>query len=353
MSDGSDLKSPQPTPAELAQPSAADDALPPVETPTMAFVTQLFLIPLLIVSVLFAGAWGLNWITTPRTDPGAYVADLENPWQSSGQSAYALAAMLRDPRNDAMKRDPVLCRTLATVLEEQIEEGKTSEHAINLRVFVCRALGEFYITGGLPALIKAVETERDDRELPVRRSAIAALTRLADNTDPKVLLADPDLLPALRDAASEHSTGSEDEADRGDLRSGTAFLLGVLGGKEALNELEILCDDGYPNARFNAANGLARHGDTRAARVLIEMLDPDNEDVVAGEDEETAVVWKRSKVMTNALVSITRLHDQNPDADLSEIEAAVARLATAELDPRIAKPIHMDAKELSQRLRQR
>jgi len=333
--------------------SSADDALPPVEAPTMTFVTQLFLIPLLIVSII-VGVWlSVTWLVNVGSDPQKYVKDLQNPGKGSWQSAASLADMLRDPRNDALKRDAMLARQLADALEDQIDHGEMSDHAIKLRIFLCRTLGEFYVTDGLPVLIEAATTQRDPKEIVVRRTAIEAIAVLADNTDPQQLLKEPGLLPALQEAARQRSSAGEDESVQGDLRARAAFTLGVLGGEEARDELAILCDDGYPNARFNAAIGLARNGDARGSDVLVEMLDPDNEDVVAGEEEEKAIAWKRALVMINAIEAVERLHEINPDADLSELRAAVGRLETAELDPLIAGRVHTEAREISQRLRQR
>ncbi len=141
---------------------------------------------------------------------------------------------------------------------------------------------------------------------------------------------------------------------RGDLRARAAFTLGVLGGEQALDELEIMLPDGYPIARYNAATGLARNGDLRGERVLLEMLDPQDEDVVRFEnvEEPTDVAWKRALVMINAMEAVERLAEQKPDADLSKLEAAVAHLIDAELDPLIANRIRTQAKELQYRLKE-
>ena len=351
MSDGSKFEPKDAGPNPQAM--AADDVLPVVVAPTMALVAQLFLIPLLIVSIIVAVWLSVYWLVNVGSDPQRYVEDLQNPGKGSWQSAASLADMLRNPRNDALKRDAPLARRLAEALEEQIKQEQMTEHALKLRIFLCRTLGEFYITEGLPVLITAATTERDPKEVVVRRTALEAIAVLADNTDPALLLEDPALMPALKKAASERSAASEEEEIRGELRARAAFTLGVLGGQEALDTLEILSEDGYPNARYNAAIGLARNGDTRASPVLIEMLDPDEASVVAGEEDKTAIAWKRALVMINALESVERLAKVNPDADLTDVEAAVANLEKAELDPLIAGRIHTDAREVRARLEQR
>jgi hypothetical protein len=112
--------------------------------------------------------------------------------------------------------------------------------------------------------------------------------------------------------------------------------------------LEIILADGYPIARYNAATGLARNGDLRGEPVLLEMLDPEDEDVVRFEnkDEPTDVAWKRALVMINGMEAVKRLAELDPDADLSKLEAAVAHLVDADLDPLIANRIRTQAKEL-------
>ena len=77
----------------------------------MAFVTQLFLIPLLIVSIIVVVWLGVTWLVNVGSDPEKYIKDLQNPGKGSWQSAASLADMLRNPRNDAMKRASLACRT--------------------------------------------------------------------------------------------------------------------------------------------------------------------------------------------------------------------------------------------------
>ena len=161
--------SPEPNPAKVIP---AEDALPPVEAPTVAFVTQLFLIPLLIVTIIVILLVGVRWLVSVGSDPQKYIEDLQHPSKGSWQSAASLADMLRNPRNDALKRDSALAKRLAEVLQQQIEAGKMTEGDIKLRIFLCRALGEFHVPDGLPVLIIAAETERDAQETVVRRTAI-------------------------------------------------------------------------------------------------------------------------------------------------------------------------------------
>jgi hypothetical protein len=331
------------------------ESLPPVEAPSMALVTQLFLVPLVIVAAVVAVWLAVTWLASAGGNPEKYVQNLKKSGPAGWQAAASLAEMLRNPRNEKLKRDSTLAGQLAEVLKEQIDKGDTSEEAIKLRIFLVRTLGEFYVTDGLPVLIRAASTQRKPEEVVVRRTALEAIAVLADNTDagPAALAGEPGLMPALLKAARERPQNEQEDAQQiGELRARAAFALGVLGTKPALDELELMLSDGFPNARYNAATGLARHGDQRGVRVLLQMLDPDNEQVVAGEEDPSAAAWKRQLVITNALTAVEKLAEKNPQADLGELNAAIDRLVTGPLDPLISG-VRTSAKELQNRLRER
>ena len=93
-----------------------------------------------------------------------------------------------------------------------------------------------------------------------------------------------------------------------------------------------LSGDAHPNTRYNAATGLTRHGDERAVRVLVEMLDPENNQAVQGEKSDSEKQRKRSIVLHNALHAAATLAEKNKTADLSRLRAAVANLQDSKLD---------------------
>jgi HEAT repeat protein len=266
--------------------------------------------------------------------------------------------MLRNPRNENLKRDVTLAKQLAEVLSSQLKSKNMDDQSIKLRIFVTRTLGEFHVTDGLPVLVETARTERDPREVVVRRTAIEAIAVLADNTDPAEVAAEPGVMQVLEQAATDRgsATSEEEETERGELRARAAFALGVLGSDAARERLALMTSDAYPNARYNAGTGLARHGDQRATKVLLQMLDPENPAVIAGEkgdskrELEQAIAWKRALVLLNGLEATERLAEQNADADLAELKAAVKNLETAELDPLIRGRIRTEAKEVAHRL---
>jgi hypothetical protein len=339
---------------ERFSPDSANESLPPIEAPSMALVTQLFLVPLAIVAAVVAVWLVVTWLASAGGDPERYVASLKKSGPAGWQAAASLTEMLRNPRNEKLKRDSTLAAQLAEVLKEQLDKQDTSKEAIRLRIFLVRALGEFYVADGLSVLIRAAGTERKPDEVVVRRTALEAIALLADNTDagPAALAAEPGLMPVLLKAAHERAANEQDEPERGELRARAAFALGVLGTKPALDELELMLSDGFPNARYNAAIGLARHGDERGVKVLLQMLDPENQQVVAGEKDKSAAAWKRQLVITNALTAVEKLAEKNPQADLGALNKAIDRLVTGPIDPLISG-VRTSAKELQNRLRER
>jgi len=145
----------------------------------------------------------------------------------------------------------------------------------------------------------------------------------------------------LLDASRSRSDNPDERPKYDQLRSSAAFALGVLGDEESLGRLSELLDDGYANVRFNAALGLARHGDPRAIDGLIDMLDPDNPAVTRDETNEGEKTRKRIRVLKNAIRATARFwevrHDLPPGL-LSSIE----KLSSAD----VAKDVQMDATDL-------
>jgi HEAT repeat protein len=215
-----------------------------------------------------------------------------------------------------LKGNPALAGELADILDTRIAAGQMDEGAVNLRVYLSSALGKFNTPVGLPVLLKAAATNRDEAELPVRRAALDAIGSLVENvqfatsapfTDSALSEA---LLAASRDPVSV-------------IRLRAAFVLGILGGAQANDRLAEMLADPYPDVAYNAATGLARHGDQRAIDTLAAMLEigatsPSVESEVAELREQ-----KRWAIVVNALRAVGQLADANPKADLSRLEPEV------------------------------
>lgn len=308
-----------PSPSPSLSP---DDALPPVEPPSAGFIVQLFVVPGVIVLVVVM-IWVLfNWLAQKGNDRDAFVRELSRNTQGRWQAAFNLAQELRaerGTRNPTLATDPQLARELAEILKREIDEGSMKDNPIMLRIYLCRALGEFKVPDGLPTLIEAATTLRDDKELDVRHAALEGIARLADNVGgrDKQFSDNPELEELLLEAAAD---------DNPQTRSVAAVGLGVVGTPRMLQRLRFMVEDGNPNVRYNAATRLAQRGDLAAVGGLLEMLDQEETAGVDLEKNPEMRPFKRALITINALRAAAQLADKNRDADLGELEAAVEEL---------------------------
>jgi len=294
-----------------------DDALPPVEPPSAGFIVQLFVIPAVIVGVLIVGWLTIEWLRTSGNDPRNYVAALKRNNANRWQEAVNLANELQKTGNESLKNDATLARELGELLSSEIDAGSFDDKDVTLRVYLCRVLGEFHVPEVLPALEKALQTERDERERDVRLAAMQGLARLIPNLSATTLRNAPQLGEALI-AASQDANNV--------VRYHAAYTLGVLGGEASAARLKVLLDDADVDVRMNAATGLARHGDAAATDELAAMLGPDAVQAAATEEEEPARLAKEITVRLNALEAIAQLATANPTADRKPLIAAVDEL---------------------------
>ena len=331
-----------------ALPAKSPAALPPVEAPTGTFILQLFLIPLLIVSIVVMLWLTFNWLAhMGRDNPQDLVKALSRGDDSSWQRAYELADLLRnpDPRYDALRADPALARQLADMLSRDLDrpaKGTGDRVLVMRRMFVCRALGSFTVTDGLPVLMRAAKEERDPIEVQVRLAALEGITTLADNCGPESFQANADVMRLLLNSSREPSDegpppvkteDGEPTAYRphAEIRSVAAFALGVVGGDEATERLKQMLRDPYANARYNAATGLARRGDPACIRGLKEMLDPENDQSARDESNDRDKDRKRATVLINGVRASLDYAQANPKADLTELKAALTALSKSPL----------------------
>ncbi|MCI0361731.1 MAG: HEAT repeat domain-containing protein [Planctomycetaceae bacterium] len=329
-------------------PRRSVESLPPVEAPTATFLLQLFLIPLLIVTIVVVLWLLFSWIAhMGRDNPQELVKALASGNDSSWQRAYELADLLRspDPRYDSLRRDSKLARELAAFLDKDLNvaaKGEGEAVRVKRRMFLCRALGSFEIADGLPVLMRAAKEERDPVEVQVRLAALEAITTLAHNCGPASFQENSDLMQLLLEASREPDGGGPAPSTTRDgkpttyrphaeIRAVAAFALGVIGGDEALARLKIMLANAYPNARYNAATGLARHGDPACVSVLKEMLDPDNAQAASDENNDRDKDRKRATVLMNGVRATLIYAEANAQADKAELKAALKSLADSPL----------------------
>jgi hypothetical protein len=274
------------------------------------------------------------------------VRGIERGDAGSGQLAFELAGLLRssDPKHDALRRDSELAGRLATFLERDLNEPLTraDDKRVMRRMYLCRVLGEFHVSTGLRVLLRAAKEEKDPIDIEIRFSALEAIASLADHCTPNVIQTEP-VLTTLLDASREQddSSASPTKSTSGEptlyrphaeLRAIAAYALGVVGGKQADERLHQMLQDSYPNARFNAATGLARHGGAECVSVLREMLDPTNPLAVKDEATPNDQARKRTTVLLNGVKATLLFANNNPTAELTPLKDSLEKLASSPLD---------------------
>ncbi len=309
-----------------------DDALPPVEPPDAGFIFKLFLVPALIVMLVLAVVFSINWLAHLGSDPTKSLVALQMGRANAWQEANNVAVEMR--RNPEFRRDKRLATQIAAILDARLKEPITNDagvalNEVKLRYFLCKALGEMEIADGLPALLRAAGEERDDNDIDVRCGALEAIGLLTHNLRSNgAEIPSDEILPVVI-AASRDRT-ADDSWRRQLVRSRAAYTLGILGGEEAIARLKFMLGDGYADARYNAAIGLARHGDSACIDVLAEMIDPDVDDGADAEKEKAARPYKRALVQVNGLRAAQRLAEENPQADLASLVEVIDKLLTDE-----------------------
>jgi len=283
------------------QPINPDDSLPPVEPPSAAFLVQLFLVPGVIVAIIVCVWLAFHWLAHLGNDPQAYVRTLRRANEGRWQAALNLANDLRGPSGSGLKADVKLASELGSILDDEVGSGRTGEQSETLRLYLCRALGEFTVPEAAPALVRRVNANDDDLTTQAAIEAIAVLAtnlqiagRSFENRD--------DVVAAV--LAATTSANSR-------VRDACGFTLGVLGGERSIDGLLRLVGDPSADVRSNAALGLARLGQPDAYDTLSEMLAL--EDVYLDEktpdDKMQSERYKRALVVVNALRGITMLID--------------------------------------------
>ena len=322
-----------------------DRSLPAVEAPTGSFILQLFLIPMVIVTMVVLLWLMFSWMAhMGRDNPTAIIQQLRKFDDSSWQRAYELAELLRspDPKYDSLRRDPEICSELVSLLEADLAittTGKTDEIRLKRRMFLCRAIGSFHIPDGAPILVRCVKEPGKDG-VDVQLSALEGIATLAKNVGPDEIRKQPDLLPTVlaasrqSDEESSSAVASDGESfyrPGGEVRAVAAYALGILAGDEEQARLVAMLGDPYPNARYNAATGLARAGDVRCIPILEEMLQPDNP--LAAQDERGAKDKdnKRVIVLRNGIQTTVVLAQKNPKADMRPLQKALQTIVSSDL----------------------
>jgi HEAT repeat protein len=316
------------------------EQLPPVEAPDATFIIQLFVVPGVIVAIIVL-VWTLfNWLAQMGNDPLSYVKALDRNNQARWQSAVNLADALREPGNSALKSNTEVATKLAEMLEREIEAAHNDDKtSLQLRVYLCHALGEFTVPQVLPALIKAAGTQRAEDERYVRFAALKGLTVF--------LSGQPSVSDALRTQLRPVMLKAADDPETL-VRSTAAFGLGALGDDESGAKLKQMLADKHPNVRYNAATMLASHGDLTSEKVLAEMLGSKPSAASEPDSDEAALQAEHTAIVVNAMRATAKLATAQPQADLTALRAAIKQLSTS--DP--SKQVKLESAALLSRLEQ-
>jgi hypothetical protein len=308
----------------------------------------LFVIPLLIVTIIVLVWLTFGWLAHMGTNPRNLVQSLRRTNVAAWQDAVTLAELLGNPRHDELKHDSRIASDLADVLRLHIDAASMEEKPIRLRIFLCRALGEFRVAEALPPLLRAVQIERSPAEIDVRIAALEAIAVYASNNDSERLRGDSEVMNVIVAASREPVLSDGTGQARAELRSTAAYTLGIVGGQEALDRLASLLGDAHPNTRFNATTALCRHGDARALPVLLEMLDPGKELSGPGEEGESSEQSKRYLVVKNGISAAVQLAQRNTSAELDDVIAGLLSIANSDLQnfaPSVRRDIHLRAED--------
>jgi hypothetical protein len=173
--------------------------LPPVQAPTGKFIVQLFLVPLLIVTVLLLLYLGLNWLVGSEAVPDKLVERLESPnaevrWRAADELAQRLK------RDDRLASNPQLALRLTGLLRkaaddlEQTSRGSSAAGGSAVRKdllekrkdveFLGPCVGALLIPTGIPVLTDlAVNGKGGDAKTVtlLRRQAVWSLANLGEN----------------------------------------------------------------------------------------------------------------------------------------------------------------------------
>lgn len=330
-------------------PQPAQTILPQVQPPTLTFILQLFLIPLLIVSCVIALFMGFRWLASASTqDPKQAIESLQKAEGGSWQKAYELADMLSSPdrQYDKLRSSNELAQQVAKVLERELDDKNAAtlnKERTQRRIFLCRALGTFKVADGLPTLIKAMKHGNEELDLEVRLASIEAIALLANGVGAEKIQ-QSEAIDALIEASNTSGEATSTKANSKDpetvstynpyseVRAVSAYALGVIGGPKAIARLEEMLGDLYPNARYNAATGLARAGSAKAIPVIKEMLDPENTLAVQDEREKDDRSAKRTRVLMGGLQATLALHKAKPEVDISELKKPIEALREVSSD---------------------
>ena len=214
-------------------------------TAAPALAVQFFLIPLAVVGITVLIYVGFRSLLTEGHTAQDYLSEVrDGGTDRRWPAAYELSRQMADPK---VRAD----RSLATALVKAFEGAKDDDPRV--RRYLALAIGQM----DPPLPEQAVADLTAALNDPDSEARIGAVWALGSSGDPAVV---PKIQPLY-------------EADDAGIRKMVVYALGALPGDAQLVTLKAALQDSAADVRWNAAVGLARHGNRDGVSVIRQMLD--------------------------------------------------------------------------------
>lgn len=271
----------------------------PERQTTPFLVLQFFVFPMAIVAVCVAVFVIFGLVAGESKGPKDYLNQVRTGSANQRwQAAFELAKELQ------AKKDPGLAEpAFATLLLDTFVQAKTDDPRV--RRYLALALGRLGDASAVPVLLETIAApEGGDGDPETRIYAVWALGAIGD----------PKAVPELVRLAGDPDAG---------LRKSALHALGAFATDDARLALVAGLGDAVEDVRWNAALGLARQKDERAAPVLLQMLDREHLAQVEGLRPDQA-----QEALLQAVAGATSLAHPT-------LRPALEKLRTSDLDLKV------------------
>ena len=282
---------------------------PLVAAPALA--VQFFLIPLIVVGVTVLAYLGFRSMLVDDRSPEDYLTEIRTGGANrQWPAAYELSRLMSDPK---VRAD----RALAPALVRAFEETRGGDPRV--RRYLALAIGRLeppLPPEAVPALVASLDEPATSwqpdwfsrfngwTESDINEARITTIWALGSSGDPAVV-------PRLQLLLESPDAG---------IRKMAVYALGALPGDEPLASLRKALGDEAPDVRWNAAIGLARHGNHEGVEVLRQMLDRSYvEQTVTREVRLDADVDPVADVIIGGLRALAALKDGSLRASIEQL----------------------------------
>ena len=282
---------------------------PLVAAPALA--VQFFLIPLIVVGVTVLAYLGFRSMLVDDRSPEDYLTEIRTGGANrQWPAAYELSRLMSDPK---VRAD----RALAPALVRAFVETRGGDPRV--RRYLALAIGRLeppLPPEAVPALVASLDEPATSwqpdwfsrfngwTESDLNEARITTIWALGSSGDPAVV-------PRLQMLMESSDAG---------IRKMAVYALGALPGDAPLAALRKGMGDDAPDVRWNAAIGLARHGNHEGVGVLRQMLDRSYvEQTVTREVRLEADVDPVADVIIGGLRALATLKDGSLRASIEQL----------------------------------